>query len=171
MSTFPFFDSAFGLFLADTLDRVTPGMIGWAVIGLISALTVVALVLTVLNQGKRFFGRQPSLNQVLAGLVSVVAWDDYKQEQHLRHRGLEEQISKVRHDTDERFNADLVRVEKVFGEIFKRSEERDRAIDNLAHVVSRLQERTETHVRNFDSLFTKIDNLLRDVNLARRAGK
>lgn len=146
--------------IAEILDRFSPGAIGWTVLGLIAALSVAVLILTGINQARRLFGRQPSFAEIIKTLCSVEDFEDYKKEQHLRHRGLEEQISGARHDFDERANSDLVNSEKVFKDIFDRSEERDRTITILRDSVSALQERTTTHIRSLDALFQKCDRLL-----------
>lgn len=123
-------------------------------VGIVTMIASLALLL------KKLFGRQPSINEILSGLVSVGHLEDYKKEQHLRHRGLEEQISKVRHDTDERMNSDLKRTLESFQDIFRRGEERDVVIGRMRDSMSRLQERTETHIRKFDSLDAKMDRLI-----------
>lgn len=126
-------------------------------VGILTMLASFALVM------KKLFGRHPSLNDVLSGLVNCATLDDYKKEQHLRHRGLEEQISALRHDTDARQNTDLVRAEKTFAELFARLGERERQLGEMRDQISRLAERTETHIRKLDQYDTKLDNLLKDV--------
>lgn len=119
---------------------------------------------------KRLFGRQPSLNEILSGLVSVAALNEYKEEQRLRAVGLEKQISDARHNFDERANTDLARTMETFKEVFERGEQRDRDVARLRDTISRLQERTETHLRKLDQYDTKLDNLLREVSKAAAAG-
>jgi len=158
------------IFLAQSLDRFSPGAIGWTVIALVTALALAALVLVVLNQGRKFFGRQPTFNQILKTLLSVEDFQVYKEEQRLRNVGLEQQISAARHSFDERANSDLKRTLETFEVIFRRSGERDKTVATLRDTVSRLQERTETHLRKLDQYDTKLDNLLREVSRAAAAG-
>jgi hypothetical protein len=119
---------------------------------------------------KKLFGRAPSLNEILSGLVTTTSLDNYKEEQRLRSVGLEKQISDARHSFDARANTDLVRYEKAFQEVFSRGELRDKMVTELRDTVARLQERTETHLRKLDQYDTKLDNLLRDVSRAAQAG-
>ena len=148
------------IFFAQSLDRFTPGAIGWTVIGLASALSLAALILTVLILGRKWFGRQPTFDEIIKTLLSVEDFTDYQEEQRLRHRGLEEQISKVRHDTDERFSSDMVRADRIFKDIFRRGEARDQIVATLRDSMAAMQERTTQHIRQFDALFTKCDRLL-----------
>lgn len=126
-------------------------------VGILTMLASFTLVM------KKLLGRAPSLNEILTGLVTCASLEDYKKEQHLRHRGLEEQISALRHDTDARQNSDLVRTEKTLAEIFVRLGERERTFGEMRDQISRLAERTETHIRKLDQYDTKLDNLLKDV--------
>jgi hypothetical protein len=136
----------------------------FALIGVLTLLATFALVL------KKLFGRQPSLTEILSGLVSVKTLAEYKEEIRLRTVGLEKQISDARHSFDERANSDLVRIEKTFREIFRRGEERDRAVASLSREMATLTERTENHLRKLDQYDQKLDNLLRDVTRAAAAG-
>lgn len=97
---------------------------------------------------KKLVGRQPSLNQVLSGLVTVAGLDDYKKEQHLRNRGIEEQVGALRHEIKNEYNSASLR-----------AEERRHEIAQLRDQVSRLSERTETHVRKLDQMDGKIDRI------------
>jgi hypothetical protein len=54
----------------------------------------------------------------------------------------------------------------MIDDAMKRSAERDHVISELRDSMSRLQERTETHVRKLDSNDMKMDNLLREVSAA-----
>ncbi|MCA1589706.1 MAG: hypothetical protein LC734_04805, partial [Acidobacteria bacterium] len=143
--------------------------ISWALnalawIGVITLLATLALTL------KKLFGRQPSLTEILSGLVSVKSLDGYKEEMRLRTVGLEKQISDARHSFDERANSDFVRFQKEFEAIAKRGDERDRTTQKLSNSVSQLQERTETHLRKLDQYDLKFDNLLREVSAAAARG-
>jgi hypothetical protein len=119
------------------------------VLNAIAWLGVLTIAATFALTLKKLFGRRPPLDEILSGLVSTKSLKDHQEEQHLRHRGLEEQIGKVRHDTSDALMAAL-----------KRGEERDRLISGLTEVISRLQERTENHIRKFDQLDSKLDRAL-----------
>jgi hypothetical protein len=119
---------------------------------------------------KKLLGRQPSLNEILSGLVSTKSLEAYKEEQRLRCVGLEKQISDARHSFDERANTDLARTLQTFKEVFDRGEQRDKDVGRLRDTIARLQERTETHIRKLDQYDTKMDNLLREVSKAAARG-
>lgn len=148
------------ILLAEILDRFEPGAIGWTIMGLVAALAIVVLVLTAANQARRLFGRRPTLNEILNKLVSVDDHDEYKEEMRLRCLGLEKQISDARHSFDERANSDLVEAGKQFETVFRLIGERDKMMSDQNHIMARLQERTETHVRKFDQLEGKLDTAL-----------
>lgn len=109
---------------------------------------------------KKLFGRQPSLSEILSGLVTVKTLDFYKEEQRLRCLGLEKQISETRHSFDERANSDLVRYERTSKQIFSIMGERDQVIGRLRDTIGKLEERTESHIRKFDQLDGKIDRMI-----------
>ena len=77
---------------------------------------------------------------------------------HIRCRGLEEQISKMRHDVDAALNTAFVAAELRGG-----------VITMMRDQVSRLQERTETHIRKLDQYDLKLDTLIRELPRALRA--
>lgn len=129
----------------------------WGAIGVLSAT---ALILVVIVNWKKAFGRVPSLDVIISGLMTAKEFESYKQEQHLRDRGLEEQIGKVRHDTSD----------ALMG-VISRSEERDKEMRVISGTIERLQERTETHIRKIDQFDGKIDNLLKEVAQAARSVK
>ncbi|HWM26588.1 MAG TPA: hypothetical protein VNP98_17355 [Chthoniobacterales bacterium] len=158
------------IFLAQSLDRFTPGVIGWTAIGVFTVIAIAAVTFTALNQGKKWFGRQPTFDEIIKTLLSVEDFKIYKEEQRLRNVGLEEQISNARHTFDERVNSDLKRTLETFEVIFRRGGERDQIVAKLRDTVSRLQERTETHLRKLDQYDTKLDNLLREVSAAAARG-
>src|SRR4051794_36396443 len=101
------------------------------VLNVIAWLGVATIAATLALTLKKLFGRQPSLTEILSGLVSVKTLDGYREEQRLRCMGLEKQISDARHSFDERANTDLVRHEEVFKEIFKRADQRDDMMRDL----------------------------------------
>lgn len=119
---------------------------------------------------KKLFGRQPSFGETLAKLVSIGRFDEYREEQRLRAKGLEAQISQARHSFDERANTDLFHCGKLFDGLINRMSSHDKVAADLRDSVSRLHERTETHLRKLDQYDTKLDNLLRDVSRAAAAG-
>jgi hypothetical protein len=129
-------------------------------------LTAASLALVV----KQLFRRQPSLSEILSGLMTVKSFDGYKEEQRLRDVGLEKQISEARHSFDERANQDLVRVEKTFEKIFQIAEQRDRDMGKMRDSISRLTERTDSHIRKLDQYDGKMDNLLAKVTEAAARG-
>jgi hypothetical protein len=131
-------------------------------------LTMIGSLALIVRQLTR---RQPSLNEILSGLMTVKTFDGYKEEQRLRCVGLEKQISDARHSFDERSNTDLVRIEQTFGRIFKLGEQRDRDMGKFRDTISRLQERTETHIRKIDQFDGKLDNLLSKVSEAVARGE
>lgn len=118
----------------------------------------------------KIFGRKPSLNEVLSGLVSVPKFKDYQEEQRLRCVGLEKQISEARHAFDEVRMTDLKRTEETFTTIFRLAEARDQSMGKMRDSISRLTERTDNHIRKLDQYDTKLDNLLRDVSAAAARG-
>ena len=124
---------------------------------------VLSLAATLTLTLKKLFGRQPSLNEVLGGLISVKAFDAYREEMRLRCLGLEKQISDARHEFDERSNSDLVHADQRFREILDLSEKRSVESQSLIKTVSRLEERTESHIRKLDQYDGKLDNLLKEV--------
>jgi hypothetical protein len=168
-SLYPAMISALGfaiaVFEAPPQGTIEPWLLNaFAWIGVVTLLATLALTL------KKLFGRQPSLTEVLSGLVTTKALAEYKEEQRVRDVGLEKQISAARHSFDERANGDLVRTQTSFREIFGLMEIRDKAIGELSKDVSRLHERTETHLRKLDQYDTKLDNLLREVSVAAARG-
>jgi uncharacterized FlaG/YvyC family protein len=140
----------------------------FAFIGVVTLLATLALTL------KKLFGRQPSINEILSGLVSVKAFDNWRdkhvEEQRLRCVGLEKQISDARHSFDERANSDLARTLETFKEIFNRGDQRDRDVRKISDTISRLQERTEAHVRKLDAYDQKFDAMLVKVTEAAARG-
>jgi hypothetical protein len=136
----------------------------FAVIGIITLLATLALTL------KKLFGRQPGINEILSGLVSIKTLAEYKEEQRLRCLGIEKQVSDARHSFDKRANSDLVRIEQTFAKIFELGEMRDKDMGKMRDTISRLQERTETHIRKLDQYDGKMDNLLREVSAAAARG-
>lgn len=125
-------------------------------------LLLASLALTI----KKLLGRTPSLDEVLSGLVTTKTLDEYKEEQRLRDKGLEIQISDARHSFDARANSDLKRNLEMFTDVQRRGEQRDTAIAEMERTIARLQERTESHLRKLDSNDTKMDNLLAQVSAA-----
>jgi uncharacterized FlaG/YvyC family protein len=140
----------------------------FAFIGVVTLLATLALTL------KKLFGRQPSINEILSGLVSVKAFDNWRdkhvEEQRLRCVGLEKQISDARHSFDERANSDLARTLETFKEIVNRGDQRDRDVRKISDTISRLQERTEAHVRKLDAYDQKFDAMLVKVTEAAARG-
>jgi DNA-binding protein H-NS len=136
----------------------------FAFIGIVTLLAGLALTL------KKLFGRQPSISEILSGLVSTKTLAEYREEQRLRCVGLEKQISDARHSFDEARMSDLRRNEESFSKIFQLAEQRDRDLGKMRDTISRLQERTETHLRKLDQYDTKLDNLLREVSAAASRG-
>lgn len=115
--------------------------------GILTMLASLALLL------KKLFGRAPSLTEVLSGLVTTKALVDYKEDQRLRSVGLEKQISSIRHDLD-----------KSLTESLQREETRAKAIQEMRDSVSRLQERTETHIRTLDRYDQRFEALLQRIS-------
>lgn len=140
------------------------------VLNVIAWLGVLTIAATFALTLKKLFGRQPSLGEVLSGLVSVKTLAEYKEEQRLRCVGIEKQVSEARHAFDERVNSDLVRVEKTFETIFRLAEARDRDMGKMRDSISRLTERTDTHIRKLDQYDGKMDNLLTKVAEAAARG-
>jgi hypothetical protein len=140
------------------------------VLNAIAWLGVATIAATLALTLKKLFGRQPSLSEVLSGLVSTKALAEYKEEQRLRSVGLEKQISDARHSFDERANKDLVRTEQTFEKVFGLFTDRDRSMGKMRDSISALTERTESHLRKLDQYDTKLDNLLRDVSAAAARG-
>jgi hypothetical protein len=126
--------------------------------GLGGLLLIALLVLSVIYFWKQVFGRQPSLNSTISGLITHGAFTEFKKEMHIRCRGLEEQISKMRHDVDAALNTAFVAAELRGG-----------VITMMRDQVSRLQERTETHIRKLDQYDLKLDTLIRELPRALRA--
>lgn len=140
------------------------------VLNVIAWLGVATIAATFALTLKKIFGRQPSLSEILSGLVSVKTLAEFKEEQRLRDVGLEKQISEARHSFDEVRMSDLARNEDTFKTIFRLSEQRDQSIGKMRDSISRLTERTESHIRKLDQYDTKMDNLLRDVSAAAARG-
>jgi hypothetical protein len=150
--------AAFGAPPPGTMEPWLLNGLGW--IGVVTLLATLALTL------KKLFGRQPSLSEILSGLVSTKTLAEYKEEVRLRTVGLEKQISDCRHAFDAALNTDRVNVAKMIDAVMERSVERDRVIASLSDSMSRLHERTESHVRKLDANDMKMDNLLREVSAA-----
>jgi hypothetical protein len=161
--------SLFGLVFAQMPPPVRGSIEPW-LLNLFAFIGVVTLLATLALTLKKLFGRQPSINEILSGLVSVKSLDGYKEEQRLRCVGLEKQISEARHAFDEVRMTDLKRNEETFTRIFALAETRDRDLGKMRDTISRLQERTETHLRKLDQYDTKLDNLLREVTAAAARG-
>jgi hypothetical protein len=83
---------------------------------------------------------------------------------------LEKQISDARHSFDERANKDLVHVEKAFEKIYLLGEQRDRDMGKMRDSISKLTERTDSHIRKLDQYDGKMDNLLTKVSEAAARG-
>jgi hypothetical protein len=147
-------------FLAQSLERFTPGAIGWTVMGVAAALSLAALVLTVLLLGRAWFRKQPTFHEILKTLMPVTDFEIYKEEQRRRDVGLETQISAARHAFDEALKADFVTNAREHKEILRRGDARDGIISTLRDSMAAMQERTATHIRQFDALFKKCDTLL-----------
>jgi hypothetical protein len=150
--------AAFGAPPPGTMEPWLLNGLGW--IGVVTLLSTLALTL------KKLFGRQPSLSEILSGLVTVKSLDGYKEEQRLRCVGIEKQVSEARHAFDRVLNTDRVNTMKVIEELMQRGQARDHIVGELRDTISRLQERTESHVRKLDANDTKMDNLLREVSAA-----
>jgi hypothetical protein len=150
--------AAFGSPPPGTMEPWLLNALGW--IGVITLLATLALTL------KKLFGRQPSLTEILSGLVTTKSLDGYKEEQRLRCVGLEKQISEARHQFDGVLNTDRVNTMKMFEDILHRATKRDAIMDDMRDAMSRLQERTEAHVRKLDANDMKMDTLLREVSAA-----
>jgi hypothetical protein len=134
------------------------------VLNVIAWLGVLTIAATLALTLKKLFGRQPSLSEVLSGLVSTKTLAEYKEERRLREVGLEKQISEARHAFDARANSDLVRIEQTFERIFEAGEQRDREVRELAGLMARMQERTESHIRTLGQYDTKLDVLRREIS-------
>jgi hypothetical protein len=173
---------------ADIWDHFTNNGIAVVVLGAIGLLTVYVLAVQAIKVTRETFGRQPPMASILREinrkleevqkkiaqdmklLVPVAELTEYKEEVRLRCVGLEKQISDARHSFDERANSDLKRTLETFDQIVQRGERRDEIVTGLSRVVSRLQERTESHLRKFDQYDTKMDNLLTKVAEAAARG-
>lgn len=125
------------------------------VLNVIAWLGVATIAATLALTLKKLFGRQPSLTEVLSGLVTLKSLEDFKKEKHIRERGLEEQISKLRHDLD-----------RALTEALQRETVRERTIQEMRDAVSRLHERTETHIRMLDQYDKKIGTLFERIGEA-----
>jgi TolA-binding protein len=137
--------------IADVFDHIPSGFPLALFFTIAAGLAVLTLLATLALQAKKLFGRQPSLDSILSGLVTVGVLEDFKGEQHRRARGLEEQISKLRHDVDAALNSSIVR-----------EGERGKEIQTMRDIVARLQERTETHIRKLDRYDDRFDRMLRE---------
>lgn len=120
------------------------------VLNVIAWLGVMTIAATFILTLKKLFGRQPSLSSVLSGLITVAVLKEFKEEQVRRDAGLEAQIAAVHDETDTAFNA-----------AFAREGDRERDIREMRDILSRLQERTETHIRKLDQYDSRFDRLLR----------
>lgn len=140
----------------------SPGTEWPFVLNVLFWLGVVSLILTIWLTIKKIAARNPSLNEVLSGLVSNKTFDDYKKEQHVRDRGLEIQISDARHSFDETHKTDFVANEKRFEVVFRLISEHDKRNEEFLRANAELQERTKTHIREFDSIKGQIERMLRD---------
>ena len=123
-------------------------------------LGVISLLLTIWLTIKKIAARNPSLNEVLSGLVSVSTMKEYKEEVRLRCVGLEKQISDARHSFDEALKTDFTANEKRFEVIFRLIAEHDKRNEEFLKANAELQERTRTHVREFDNIKGQIERML-----------
>lgn len=165
--------SAIAAFFGPPLAAFTappPGTEWPFVLNAIAWLGVAAIAATFALTLKKLFGRTPPLDEILSGLVGVKSFGEFKEEQRLRCVGLEKQISDARHSFDEVRMSDLKRTEETFARIFGLASDRDKELGKMRDTVSRLQERTETHLRKLDQYDTKLDNLLREVSAAAARG-
>lgn len=148
-------------------------LVGYVAWGLVSILAIVVLFLSAVVKFKQAFGRTPPINETLAGLATLKHIDacntsiqDLQEEMHLRSRGIEEQVSGLRHETRTELQS-IVSVSE---------DRRDDVNEKLATIggeLAKLNERTERHTRSFDAVFTKCDNLLArlgDLHRSNRSG-
>lgn len=156
------------MFLAQTFTPPPAGSEWSWILNALAWLSVIALIATLALALKKLFGRDPSFNQTIAGLATAAALEDYKKEQHLRNRGLEEQISKIRHDFDARANSDMVAIERRAQELFNQIKTEAAEARELGRTVTRLEERTETHIRKLDQNDARLDGLLNRLGLTVR---
>ncbi len=126
-----------------------PDLVGRVIWALIAIAAVVVLVLTGIVQWKKAFGRAPPLNEILAGLVSEQTMNEYKKEATRVSDGVSNEITKLRVEVKEEYKA-----------AEERAEERRQELIAMRDQVSKLQERTETHIRQLDKLDGKVDRLL-----------
>jgi hypothetical protein len=120
------------------------------VLNAIAWLGVLTIAATFALTLKKLFGRRPPLDEILSGLVTVASLKEFREEQGRRDAGLETQIAAVHDETETAFNA-----------AFTREGDRERDIREMRDILSRLQERTETHIRKLDQYDGRFDLLLR----------
>jgi hypothetical protein len=137
----------------------------------IGVLAIGVLVLTAIEKAKKIFGRTPPLGDVLAGMATLkhveeakAGTDELKREFHLRSRGLEEQISGLRHELRGEYQASKSSLELSHAEL----------TDHLALVRSELHQQlkaaeiklaavdadNKSQGRKMESMDTKLDRLL-----------
>jgi chromosome segregation ATPase len=150
--------------------------------GAIGVLMIAALALVVWNQGKAAFGRTPPLDQVLAGLATVerdVAplmkkLEDVLQKLDTKVDRKEMEASAAdRADIRKELNNRLKAHEQVFSDfrhsyaskdelnaVSLRAETYRQEVLAVRDSTNKLQERTDNHIRKFDSLEQKLDRLI-----------
>jgi chromosome segregation ATPase len=153
-------------------------LVGYVLWGLIGILGVVVLVFTAVEKGRRVFGRVPPLNDVIAGLATIkdlnaintsleeikeslktkidqkemeasaADREDLRRELNARSKGLELQISDIRHKAASKDDLNTVNL---------RAEAYRHEVLEVRDQVNRLHERTEEHIRKFDRLSNQME--------------
>jgi hypothetical protein len=148
-----------GQIQAPPIDGV--GRWAWSLIGF---LAIILLVLNVVLASKKLLGRNPPLADVLSGMATLKHVDglegriiDLKNEQHARARGLEEQISALRHEMRNEYGALKMAADE-------RREILDERLAELRAEIAGMRERTTAHhgslERKVDTLDGKVDRLI-----------
>lgn len=139
-----------------------------------SALGVIAIVVLILNgviAVQKVFGRTPPIAEVLAGLATLKhidatneSIDDFKKEMHLRNRGMEEQISALRHEVKGEYHALKLAAEDRRESFDEHMGELRAEVSELRTEVAGMRERTGAQhasvERKVDTIESKLDRLI-----------
>lgn len=177
-----------GLWPVDTFLAQVPApsaeLLGKFMWGLLGALGVASLVLTVIVQYKKAFGARPPLSEVLAGLATTAHCEevrksvgdvktksekdleDLRAEAHLRARGLEEQISKVRHEKTSDYQAlTSIGAEREHRLMEKLDENFRELTKERSMSTARLHDRVDASAKTLrDEIDTKLGDVRKEIN-------
>lgn len=128
-----------------------------------TAIGLVVLLLTLIIQCRRAFGRTPPLSDVIAGLATLKHVSDIQAEMHMRSHGLEEQISGLRREMRGEYQATAA-VQQELSEEFV--EQIQGVRDKIESSFDALDNRRRTDIRDLHAQLTETKVRLGEVSAA-----